>query len=297
MSHADVLRPADRADPGAAGGVPRRARRRGRALPGPARVPRRAARRAAAGRHRERRPARGDRGGVAAARSCRRSSCTPASWSASGPDGGPPYHLAFSAALGDCPRCGPALQGGAPARAAAARRVVLVFGDGASDLCPAREADLTFARDHLAERCAAEGLPWRPLPDFTRVWARSTRGWRGAERDARDAGAAAAGAGAAGPARPSRRSPAGAARPLLLVVAAVALQALVWASSSRCSRGCPGTASTTSRTSLSTCTTKDLAGPAHLPRLRLRVPAAGDAAAPAAAARRPPPTRTGSAPR
>ena len=42
---------------------------------------------------------------------------------------------------------------------------VWVFGDGASDLCPAREADLVFARDHLAERCAAEGLPWRPL-DF-----------------------------------------------------------------------------------------------------------------------------------
>ncbi len=49
--------------------------------------------------------------------------------------------------------------------------IVLVFGDGASDLCPAREAGLTFARSHLAERCAAEGLPWRPLPDFTRVWA------------------------------------------------------------------------------------------------------------------------------
>ena len=43
--------------------------------------------------------------------------------------------------------------------------VVVVFGDGDSDLCPAREADLTFARGWLAERCAAEGLPWRPL-DF-----------------------------------------------------------------------------------------------------------------------------------
>ena len=47
---------------------------------------------------------------------------------------------------------------------------MLVFGDGASDLCPAREADLTFARGHLAERCAAEGLEWRPLADFTTVW-------------------------------------------------------------------------------------------------------------------------------
>ena len=89
-----------------------------------------------------------------------------------GPDAGPPYHLEFSPALGDCPRCGPKSCKAAILRAL--RRpgdVVLVFGDGASDLCPAREADLTFARGHLAERCAAEGLEWRPLTDFTRVWA------------------------------------------------------------------------------------------------------------------------------
>jgi len=88
-----------------------------------------------------------------------------------GAGGGPPYHLAFNPALGDCPRCGPRLCKGALLRRL--RRpgeTVLVFGDGASDVCPAREADLTFARGHLAERCAAEGLPWRPLPDFRRVW-------------------------------------------------------------------------------------------------------------------------------
>jgi len=88
-----------------------------------------------------------------------------------GPLGGPPYHLAFSGVLGDCPRCGPRACKGAALRAL--RRpgdLVIVFGDGASDLCPAREADLTFARGHLAERCAAEGLEWRPLPDFTGVW-------------------------------------------------------------------------------------------------------------------------------
>jgi 2-hydroxy-3-keto-5-methylthiopentenyl-1-phosphate phosphatase len=88
-----------------------------------------------------------------------------------GPDAGPPYHVAFNPALGDCPRCGPRLCKGALLREL--RRpgeTVLVFGDGASDLCPAREADLTFARDHLAERCEAESLAWRPLPDFTGVW-------------------------------------------------------------------------------------------------------------------------------
>lgn len=84
-----------------------------------------------------------------------------------GPDDGPPYHLEFSDALGDCPRCGPDC-----CKAAILHRlrrpgdVVLVFGDGPSDLCPAREADLVFARGHLAERCGQEGLDWRPLTDF-----------------------------------------------------------------------------------------------------------------------------------
>jgi 2-hydroxy-3-keto-5-methylthiopentenyl-1-phosphate phosphatase len=83
-----------------------------------------------------------------------------------GPDGAPPYGVGFSPRLGDCPRCGPRA-----CKAAVLRELrrpgdtVWVFGDGASDLCPAREADLVFARDHLAERCAAEGLPWRAL-DF-----------------------------------------------------------------------------------------------------------------------------------
>ncbi len=87
-----------------------------------------------------------------------------------GPDGGPPYHLEFSDALGDCPRCGPR-----SCKAAILHRlrrpgdVVLVFGDGPSDLCPAREADLVFARGHLAERCEQEGLEWRPLTDFAAV--------------------------------------------------------------------------------------------------------------------------------
>ncbi len=79
---------------------------------------------------------------------------------------GPPYRVAYSPRLGDCPRCGP---GSCKASVLHELRrpgdTVWVFGDGASDLCPAREADLVFARGHLAERCAADGLPWRPL-DF-----------------------------------------------------------------------------------------------------------------------------------
>ena len=83
-----------------------------------------------------------------------------------GAAGRPPYRVAFSPRLGDCPRCGPAACKAAVLRAL--RRpgdTVWVFGDGASDLCPAREADLVFARGHLADACAAESLPWRPL-DF-----------------------------------------------------------------------------------------------------------------------------------
>lgn len=88
-----------------------------------------------------------------------------------GENGAPPYSIAFSPALGDCERCGPKSCKTAVLRAL--RRpgdIVLVFGDGASDLCPAREADLTFARGHLAESCAAEGLEWRPLTSFSEVW-------------------------------------------------------------------------------------------------------------------------------
>jgi 2-hydroxy-3-keto-5-methylthiopentenyl-1-phosphate phosphatase len=83
-----------------------------------------------------------------------------------GPDGVGPYHIDFNPALGDCPRCGPAqCKGGLLRDLRRPSDYVVVFGDGDSDLCPAREADLTFARGWLAERCAAERLPWRPL-DF-----------------------------------------------------------------------------------------------------------------------------------
>jgi 2-hydroxy-3-keto-5-methylthiopentenyl-1-phosphate phosphatase len=86
-------------------------------------------------------------------------------------DGDDPFHarygVRFSDRLGFCPDCGPDACKAAVLREL--RRpgdVVWVFGDGASDLCPAREADLIWARGYLAERAAAEGLPWRPL-DFT----------------------------------------------------------------------------------------------------------------------------------
>ncbi len=61
------------------------------------------------------------------------------------------------------------------ARAAGATQVAMV-GNGASDLCAAREADLVLARDHLAahcERLQIEHVVWRDLGDVERalgVW-------------------------------------------------------------------------------------------------------------------------------
>jgi 2-hydroxy-3-keto-5-methylthiopentenyl-1-phosphate phosphatase len=59
---------------------------------------------------------------------------------------------------------------GAHVRRARARgqRVAMV-GNGASDLCAAREADLVFARDTLAQLCAAEGLPFVAWEAFEEV--------------------------------------------------------------------------------------------------------------------------------
>lgn len=80
--------------------------------------------------------------------------------------GGPPYRLRFNPQLGDCKRCGPASCKAAVVRAR--RRsgdVVWVFGDGESDFCPAREADLVFAHGRLAQLAEKAGLDWRQL-DF-----------------------------------------------------------------------------------------------------------------------------------
>ena len=96
----------------------------------------------------------------------------------SGLDGEPPYHIAFNPILGDCPRCGLA-----SCKAAALRALRRPGRDRArvrrrlDDVCPAREADLTFARAHLAERCAVDGLEWRPLSDFITVWAEIDAAW------------------------------------------------------------------------------------------------------------------------
>ncbi|HEY3397035.1 MAG TPA: HAD-IB family phosphatase [Armatimonadota bacterium] len=48
-------------------------------------------------------------------------------------------------------------------------RRVIYLGDGHSDKCVARYADVLFARDHLAEYCTDKGLPFLPFASFREV--------------------------------------------------------------------------------------------------------------------------------
>jgi 2-hydroxy-3-keto-5-methylthiopentenyl-1-phosphate phosphatase len=50
----------------------------------------------------------------------------------------------------------------------AGRRVVLI-GDGLSDCCLARSADLVLARGKLLEYCRKQGIAHEPAPDFSAV--------------------------------------------------------------------------------------------------------------------------------
>jgi HAD superfamily phosphoserine phosphatase-like hydrolase len=55
------------------------------------------------------------------------------------------------------------------ARAAEAGARLVYLGDGPGDLCPARVADVVFARRALLEHCRAVGLPCHPFDDFATV--------------------------------------------------------------------------------------------------------------------------------
>jgi 2-hydroxy-3-keto-5-methylthiopentenyl-1-phosphate phosphatase len=43
---------------------------------------------------------------------------------------------------------------------------ILYVGDGHSDMCPAKYADVLFARSHLAEDAARRGMPYFPFESF-----------------------------------------------------------------------------------------------------------------------------------
>ncbi len=48
-------------------------------------------------------------------------------------------------------------------------RRVLYVGDGYSDMCAARHADVRFAKGHLAEYCREQGLTYHPFTSFAEV--------------------------------------------------------------------------------------------------------------------------------
>ncbi len=54
---------------------------------------------------------------------------------------------------------------------------VAYVGDGTSDLCPAVEADMVFAKDELAQLCREEGIPFIPYERFADVQGRIAE-WR-----------------------------------------------------------------------------------------------------------------------
>ncbi len=58
----------------------------------------------------------------------------------------------------------------------AAGHQVVYVGDGDSDLCPAVEADVVFAKGRLAELCDAESIPCHRFGTFADV-EREMRGW------------------------------------------------------------------------------------------------------------------------
>ena len=64
-----------------------------------------------------------------------------------------------------CPICGDTCKRADVARLRD-RRTVAYVGDGWSDRCAAKTADLAFARDSLARHLDAEGVPYRPFDDF-----------------------------------------------------------------------------------------------------------------------------------
>ena len=69
--------------------------------------------------------------------------------------------------FGDCPICGRRRCKGALTRSLRrADDVVVAFGDGARDLCMAREADLVFARGRLLELCERDGIAAMVFEDF-----------------------------------------------------------------------------------------------------------------------------------
>ena len=68
----------------------------------------------------------------------------------------------------DCDRCGVCKLSFVMALKRSAE-IVVYIGDGLSDVCASRCADIVYAKDHLARVRAEEDLPFRPFEGFDRV--------------------------------------------------------------------------------------------------------------------------------
>jgi 2-hydroxy-3-keto-5-methylthiopentenyl-1-phosphate phosphatase len=87
--------------------------------------------------------------------------CNRAQWDGAG------YRVTPDPRARSCQRC-LSCKGALVRRLRATGRSVVLVGNGASDLCGAREADQVLARDTLAEHCAREAIayvPWSTLED------------------------------------------------------------------------------------------------------------------------------------
>jgi 2-hydroxy-3-keto-5-methylthiopentenyl-1-phosphate phosphatase len=77
------------------------------------------------------------------------------------------WRLEFPHAIDGCPSDGATCKCAVAAAARERTRApVLLIGDGASDRCVARDADLTFARKELLAYCAEHGIAHEAVPDF-----------------------------------------------------------------------------------------------------------------------------------
>jgi 2-hydroxy-3-keto-5-methylthiopentenyl-1-phosphate phosphatase len=73
------------------------------------------------------------------------------------------FPFAMEACLMSCGHCKCGRAGNARQNA----RKVLVIGDGRSDYCVAKQADLVWAKGRLIDHCESHGLPFQPFDSFS----------------------------------------------------------------------------------------------------------------------------------
>ncbi|HEX6832868.1 MAG TPA: MtnX-like HAD-IB family phosphatase [Rudaea sp.] len=82
------------------------------------------------------------------------------------PDGERSWQLAFPNASATCQVASGTCKCASAARAQAARKRVLMIGDGASDFCVAEAANFVFAKGKLIAHCVAKNIPHAPIEGF-----------------------------------------------------------------------------------------------------------------------------------